>query len=93
MEERIIELVFAPWETLPAELKKLGLKCELEENGETLLVRNESFGTALTRNTDPINKAVIIALALCGPSWGRFYPQLLEKIDKEWKQRRKGVKA
>ena len=75
MEERIIYLAFASWESLPAELKKLGLKCELEENGETLLIRNETFGTALTRNTDPINTAVIIAWVLCGPSWAQFYPQ------------------
>lgn len=33
MEERIIYLSFASRESLPSELKKLGLKCELEEHG------------------------------------------------------------
>lgn len=86
MEERIIQLVFAPWESLPGELKKLGLQCQLEEHGETLLIRNESFGTALTRNTDPINKAVVIAWVLCGPDWIMFFPHLLRKVDLKWKE-------
>lgn len=86
MEERIIYLSFAPWESLPAELKKLGLKCELQEHGETLLIRNESFGTGLTRSTDPINKAAVIAWALCGPEWMRLFPYLLRKVDAQWKK-------
>lgn len=87
-EARIVELVFAPWETLPGEFQKLGLKCELEENGETLLIRNETFGAGLTRSTDPINRAVLLAMVLCGSAWTHFFPELLEKVDVEWKLQR-----
>lgn len=86
MEERIIYLSFLAWESLPAELKKLGLKVQLEEHGETLLIGNESFGTALTQNTDPINKAAVIAWVLCGREWMRLFPYLLRKVDLKWKK-------
>lgn len=90
LESRIIELTFAPWETLPGELSKLGLKCELQEDGGSLLVRNEQMGIGII-NTDPTTKAVLLAFILCGPVWGAFFPQLLEKVDIEWKKRRAKV--
>lgn len=88
VDDQIIQLVFAPWESLPGELNRLGLKCDLEENGETLFIRNESFGAGLTRFTDPINRAVLLAMVLCGPAWTHFFPELLEKVDRAWKRRR-----
>lgn len=86
VENRIVELAFTPWSELPAALRRIGLKVEVEEEGHTLVIQGESMRVGLI-DTDYTTKAVQIAFAYCGARWASFLPNLLSKVDKEWKQR------
>lgn len=86
IENRIVDLAFTPWADLPQELRRIGLKVEVEEEGHTLIIQGDSMRVGLT-DTDYTTKAVQIAFAYCGARWAAFLPNLLPKIDAEWKQR------
>lgn len=90
IERRIIELAFTPWDGLPEQLRRLGFSVELEDG--VLNVRNEQFGVLLL-DCDPINKSVLLASIICGSAWGHFFPELLEKVDVEWKRQRQTKKS
>lgn len=83
--ERIVKLAFTPIAELPAELKRIGLQCEVEEEGHTLIILG-SLGRAGLNESDPITKAVQIAFAYCGIRWASFLPNLLPKVQEEWKR-------
>ena len=88
LEQRIIELTFTPLAELPPQLKRLGLQCRLDEDEHTLRIDNGYMGVALMES-DPITKAVQLSFAIVGPRWAEIMPNLLKRVDQEWKRRRK----
>jgi hypothetical protein len=86
LEDRIVELVFCPWSELPAGLNKLGLKTEVTENGEAIIIDNGYQKHGMT-DIDPPTKAVVISAALSGCfRVGHFFPGLMPKIHQRWKR-------
>ncbi len=86
LEDRIVELVFCPWSELPAGLNKLGLKTEVTENGESVIINNGYQNHGLT-DIDPTTKAVIISAAISGSfRVGFYFPGLLPKVKARWKK-------
>lgn len=86
LEDRIVELVFCPWQELPEKLTKLGLKVNVTEDGESLIITNGYQVHGLT-DIDPPTKAVIISAALSGSfRIGFYFPGLMPKIQKRWQE-------
>jgi hypothetical protein len=86
LEDRICELVFCPWTELPDRLRKLGLQVEVCEEGESIIINNGYQTHGLT-DIDPPTKAVMICAALSGSfRIGFYFPGLMPKIQKRWKQ-------
>lgn len=89
LEDRIVELVFCPWQELPTRLRKLGLSVETQENGESIVINNGHQTHGLT-DIDPPTKAVMICAALTGSfRIGFYFPKLMPKIQAEWSSRSK----
>ena len=65
LENRIVELVFCPWQELPDRLKKLGLSVDIQEDGESIIIDNGRQKHGLT-DVDPPTKAVMISAAISG---------------------------
>ncbi len=85
IENRIVELAFSPWNKLPNQLKRIGLKVYLEEDGETLIIDGDNLRVGFS-DVDPVTKAVLIATAYCGSTrFSTFFPNLLKKVDRRWK--------
>ena len=86
LEDRIVELVFAPWSDLPKGLRNLGLTIETAENGESIIINNGYQKHGMT-DIDPPTKAVVISAALSGCfRVGHFFPGLMPKIHQRWKE-------
>lgn len=88
IENIICDLVFTDWDKLPAKLTRLGIRFDLFEDGESLFIDNGRMRVGLM-DSDPITKAVQFGFGLVGERWANQLPNLLKKVDKEWKQRRK----
>jgi hypothetical protein len=86
LEDRIVDLVFSPWQELPEKLNRLGLKVEVTEDGESIIIYNAYQVHGMT-DVDPPTKAVVIAAALSGCfRVGFYFPGLMPKVHKRWKQ-------
>jgi hypothetical protein len=86
LEDRIVELAFCPWEQLPEGLRKLGLKVDITENGESVIINNGHQMHGLT-DIDPSTKAVIISAALSGSfEIGYYFPGLMPKVHARWQE-------
>ncbi len=86
LEDRIVEMVFCPWQQLPEKLTKLGLKVNVTEKGESLVISNGHQVHGLT-DIDPSTKAVIIGAVLSGSfRIGFYFPGLMPKIQKQWQE-------
>lgn len=86
LEDRIVELVFCPWEELPDRLKALSLSVKVEENGESIIINNGGKNIGMT-NIDPPTKAVMLCAAISGSfRIGFYFPGLMLKIQKRWKE-------
>jgi hypothetical protein len=86
LEDRIVELVFCPWQELPNELKKLGLDVEAEEEGE-IIINNGYQKYGLYDSIEPTIKAVIISGAISGSiRIGYHFPNLMQKVKKKWRE-------
>jgi hypothetical protein len=84
LEDRIVELVFCPWQELPNELKKLGLDVEIQEEGKSILINNGYQKYGLYDNLEPTIKAVIISGAISGSiRIGYHFPDLMNKVKKK----------
>lgn len=88
LEQRITELVFTPLDKLPRELERLGVKVEIHEDGESLVIDNGSMRVGLME-CDPITKAVQLGFALGGSFWASALPNLLPEVDKRWKNQKR----
>jgi len=85
IENRIVELAFLSWSELPSQLKRIGLKVSLEEDGETLIVDGDNLRVGFS-DVDPVTKAVLLATVYCGSvRFSMFFPNLLKKVDRRWK--------
>ncbi len=91
LEYRIVELAFTPLIELPEKLQRLGLKCEWIEDGESIVVDSGHMRVGLM-DSDPITKCVQLGFAFCGLMWASAMPNLLEKVDAEWRRRKKNAK-
>ncbi|MGL4622046.1 MAG: hypothetical protein ACRCZS_23805 [Chroococcidiopsis sp.] len=90
LQNTIVDLVFADWHSLPDKLKKLGIRFELFEDGQSLFICNGKIRAGLADGNDPITKATMFGFALVGERWAAQFPDLLKVVDSEWKRRRKG---
>ena len=89
--QRLVEMTFAPLETVAAWLATLGLEVERRKEG-ALTVRNPflHLTTAILPETDPVTRAVCLGFATAGMYWSQAYPGLLEAVNGEWRLRQKG---
>ena len=87
LEDRIVELAFCPWLTLPTGLRKLGLTVEMIEGGETIIIctSNKRIGFC---DVDPSTKAYLIATAICNSYlFEPVFPGLTKKIKTRWEKK------
>ena len=75
-------------------LRRLGLEAEEQPDG-AVRVRNPHLNitTAILDSSDPVARAVSLALAFFGPYWPQVTPGLLKAVDQAWKARAREHKA
>ena len=86
LSERLAETVFLP---LPDIARRARLwRLHVEEGDEQLTFRTPGgFVCGFAASADPINRAVILAMALTGgPLWPYAFPSLLDRVQRHWKQ-------
>lgn len=88
LEQRIVELVFTPWNELPKEIERSGVKVEIHEDGGSLVIDNGAMRVGLM-DCDPTTKAVQLGFALGGSVWASALPNLLPEVQKRWKIQKK----
>lgn len=88
--QRLVEMTFAPLETVASWLATLGLEVERRKEG-AVTVRNPflHLTTAILPETDPVTRAVSLGFATAGMYWPHAYPGLLEAVNDEWRLRQK----
>jgi len=85
LTERLADTVFVSLPEIARRARRWGL--EVQEDEQQLVFRNGGFTCGLTAGTDPINRAVILAMAVAGgPLWPYAFPSLLERVQRRWKQ-------
>lgn len=89
LEDRIVALCFIPLSELPPHLSKLGLKCA-QGDDQTIIIDNGQM-TVGFGESDPISRAIQLGFAFCNHLWPVALPNLLTKVDKEWKQHRRSA--
>ena len=87
LEQRIIHLAFIPLKELPDELRRLGVKVEIYEQGKSFVIDNGSMRVGLME-CDPITKAVQLGFGLCGSMWASALPNLLPEVQKKWSRQK-----
>ena len=94
LEDRLVEMVFkfidGDLDSFAKWLERIGATIERKNEDEIIFRGPSGIGTGLLRGMDPINAAVCIGLAVAGLFWPQVFPNLLKKVDAEWKKRRKG---
>ncbi|GAB4444175.1 MAG: hypothetical protein Kow0031_26600 [Anaerolineae bacterium] len=91
---RLTEMTFKPVAETAHWLRRLGLEAEERPDG-VVRVRNPHLNitTAILDSSDPVARAVSLALAFFGPYWPQVTPRLMKDVDQVWKARVKEHKA
>ncbi len=92
-EDRIVEMTFkfidGNTEEFAEWLQKIGATIKRRSEDEIIFDGPSGVGTGLFKGIDPINAAVCVAFAVAGVFWPFVFPNLLKKVEKEWKERLK----
>lgn len=88
LSDRLAETIFEPLPEIARRARIWGLQVE-EGDGQLTLRPWGGPVCGLSEGTDPINRAVILGMALIGPLWPYAFPSLLDTVQRLWKQRRK----
>ncbi len=91
---RLTEMTFKPVAETALWLRRLGLEAEEQPDG-AVRVRNPHLNitTAILDSSDPVARAVSLALAFFGPYWPHVAPGLLKAVDQAWKARAREHRA
>lgn len=92
-EDRIVEMVFCEDKQVFTNwLKNLVQELEIDEDGVILFTSYGGNRGGLMFCSDPVTKAAMVGFAITGGTWPRVFPELLNKLNKQWgKQSKKKI--
>lgn len=91
VNEKLVEMIFAPASNTAAWLQTLGMVQVTRQEGDVFTMYNPGMNThgVIYDDLDPISKAIAVGSLLGGGVWTDAFPGLLDRVNKEQKLRSK----